>query len=57
MQTSKFFSHVLVETLPWFSNCFSEVVTQYIDHRRSSEMSTKSLVVGKLLIDMSSINH
>ena len=40
------FSRVLFETLPFFNTSFSGLVVNTITHRRSEEMSKKSLVVS-----------
>ncbi len=43
------FSRILVETLPFFKTAFSDLVVHRIIHRRSEEMSTKSIVVSERL--------
>ena len=40
------FSRILCETLPFFNQVFSDLITKHIHHRRYSEMSAKSIIVS-----------
>ena len=41
-------SRVLVETLPFFNNAFSDLIVKTIYHKYYSEMSSKSNIVSRL---------